>query len=214
MTVLTSDVLKKALHKACSSFAPDELAYLALTSKPELPIRDRLAWVLHRELPGSVAAREWNPGGGRARSDLAVLQEETHEPLALVEMKAAYTFDFARAEQLTVEKYRRYIADDLDKAHQAGGTSARVFGLLLLTHPASPPRQPTPVVKYGREIARALSGRTPDELSGVALENARRCLAAHGTVEDGTLHAGRAFGIDVDVKYLLVSRLAVRSAGT
>jgi len=37
-------VLLDALGRV--TFEPNELAYLALTSKPELPIRDRLAWQL------------------------------------------------------------------------------------------------------------------------------------------------------------------------
>ncbi|MFE5011829.1 hypothetical protein ACFRJ3_45880 [Streptomyces sp. NPDC056696] len=49
---ITADLLEKALLAAADSCAPGELAYLALTSKPELAIRDRLAWVLHRRLSG------------------------------------------------------------------------------------------------------------------------------------------------------------------
>ncbi|MFD7431204.1 hypothetical protein ACFV6Z_29755 [Streptomyces sp. NPDC059818] len=205
MTEMTPQLLERALKRACSSFAPDELAYLALTSKPEHPIRDRLAWVLHTSLPGHITAREWSPYGAQGRTDLAVLNETTHEPLALVEMKAAYTFDFARKEQATVGKYSRYMADDLAKATTVGAGKARVYGLMLLTHPSSVPRQRTQVVKYGLEIARSLTHRSADDLSRAARENARLTLQVHGKVNDGTICAGTAFGIDVDINYLLVS---------
>jgi hypothetical protein len=60
MTVdeITTDALVRALEASVRSFAPNELAYLALTSKVELPIRDRLAWSLHTALPGKIVARE------------------------------------------------------------------------------------------------------------------------------------------------------------
>ncbi|MGX1886913.1 hypothetical protein [Streptomyces sp. NPDC055287] len=205
MAEITPQLLERALQKACSSFAPDELAYLALTSKPEHPIRDRLAWLLHTELPGHIAAREWSPNGARGRTDLAVLDEATHEPLALLELKAAYTFDFARKQQATVEKYSRYMADDLAKASTVSAGRGRVYGLLLLTHPTSAPSQPTPVVKYGLDISRSLAQLRTDDLSRAARQNARLILQAHGHVTDGTIRAGTAFGIDVDINYLLVS---------
>lgn len=205
MAAITSDLLTDALGAACRSFAPGELAYLALTSKPEHAVRDRMAWVLHTGMPGCVTAREWGPGGGRARSDLAVLDEISHEPLAILEMKAAYTFDFARESQRSAGAYLRCVADDLDKAHAAGVERTRIFALLLLTHPASAPVQPTAVVKYGAEIARSLVGRSAAELAVVARENAARGLRAMGTVTDGAIPLGRAFGIDVSLNYLLVS---------
>lgn len=106
MDQLTAPTLEAALLKACASFAPGELAYLALTSKPELPIRDRLAWVLHASAPGVIAAREWAASTAKARTDLAVLDEATHEPLGLIEVKAAYTFDFADEHLPAAAKYR------------------------------------------------------------------------------------------------------------
>ncbi|MFJ1598605.1 hypothetical protein [Streptomyces sp. NPDC088261] len=205
MVDITAQLLTRALHKAGESFAPNELAYLALTSKPEHPLRDRMAWVLHTGLPGCIAAREWSPHGDRARTDLAILDESTHEALALVETKAAYTFDFAQEGRQTVDKYMRYVADDLAKARAAGGSRTRVFALLLLTHPASAPVQLTPVVKYGPEIARSLCGRSATDLADTAREIVCSRLNTMGSVTDGTLPAGTAFGIDVAINYFLVS---------
>ena len=48
------DVLFGALRAI--RFRPNELAYLALTSKPELQVRDRLGYILFQR--GPVAARE------------------------------------------------------------------------------------------------------------------------------------------------------------
>lgn len=51
--------LAECLERAAESFAPGELAYLALTSKIERPLQNRLAWSLHTQLPGRVVSREW-----------------------------------------------------------------------------------------------------------------------------------------------------------
>lgn len=55
--------LIEGLRGAAASFDPGELAYLALTSKSEHIIRDRLAWTLSTR--GHRVARDW-----RARGDL------------------------------------------------------------------------------------------------------------------------------------------------
>ena len=78
--------LEKALSNVGRDFEEDQLAFLALTSKPELQIRDALAWRLHRALPDLIVSREWR------RTDLAVL-DRAGNPLMLLEAKAMATFD-------------------------------------------------------------------------------------------------------------------------
>ena len=51
--------LEKALSNVGRDFEEDQLAFLTLTSKPELQIRDALAWRLHRALPDLIVSREW-----------------------------------------------------------------------------------------------------------------------------------------------------------
>jgi hypothetical protein len=82
---ITPDELLAALVDVREEYEPGELAYLALTSKSELGIRDRLAWILTRQ--GRRVGREW-----RARCDLAVL-DESGEPYVVLESKAAYGHD-------------------------------------------------------------------------------------------------------------------------
>jgi hypothetical protein len=72
--------MKQELENALAAIEadPDELAYLALTSKPEFQIRDRLAYRLHHQLDemNRRVAREWH------RVDLALLDQE--KPLVLL----------------------------------------------------------------------------------------------------------------------------------
>ena len=79
--------LIKSLQQTSIEFGEDELAFLALTTKIELPLRDRWAYVLYRKLSRSnlIVSREWK------RIDLAVLKDKI--PLALIQLKAMYTFN-------------------------------------------------------------------------------------------------------------------------
>ncbi|MGW0882552.1 hypothetical protein [Streptomyces sp. NPDC002671] len=60
-TRLTTDLLDSCLQSAGQSFEDGELAYLALTSQVENPVRDRVAYQLHRLLAGTRldVGREW-----------------------------------------------------------------------------------------------------------------------------------------------------------
>ena len=69
---LVHDGLSAAVAGLATAFEAGELAFLAATSKPELPIRDRVAWQLSRSLGADyVVSREWR------RADIAVLKEPT-----------------------------------------------------------------------------------------------------------------------------------------
>lgn len=84
--MMLEDRLVETLRTIGEDFQENELAYLALTGKVENPFRDRLAFKLHRNLsPEVVVAKEWR------RVDIAILRSEV--PLALIELKAMYTFD-------------------------------------------------------------------------------------------------------------------------
>jgi hypothetical protein len=99
------DILDDEMKKIAISFNENELAYLALTSKIEFPIRDKLAYNLYKKLwgQGIIVAREWR------RSDLAFL--DGGEPVFICELKAAYTFDIFKHED-----YLKLIEKDIAKA--------------------------------------------------------------------------------------------------
>jgi hypothetical protein len=102
---LAKDVLLQALEDA--SFERGELAYLAVTSKVEFPVRDRLAWELHRGLEDRslLVAREWR------RADMAVVREG--DAVVVIEGTALYAFDVLREPGL--HKYRAKVTGDLAK---------------------------------------------------------------------------------------------------
>jgi hypothetical protein len=122
--------MKKELVRALGNveFEEHELAYLALTSKPELHFRDRLAWQLDKDVgtKGFGVAREWR------RIDLAVL-DENGDPQALVQAKAFGSFN----KEKTMRQREAKLSEDLDKASEKG-PEAELFALLVVTHARRP----------------------------------------------------------------------------
>ena len=161
-------------------FEPNELAYLALTSKPELQLRDRLGYRLFRR--GLIAAREWR------RGDLVILEEG--KPVAILESKAAYTFDMLRT---AMGGHETAIREDMSKARNLA-PSAEIFSLVILTHVLNPvPSKLRGLVKYSQSIAIIADQET-------ARANLDACLAKLGPTQRREFGDGEAFGVRVAVE--------------
>jgi hypothetical protein len=83
--------LKKEIIKIVTEiqdeFRTDELAYLAITSKIEHALRDRIAFSLHKlHQDNYLICREWCKD--RKRTDLAILGIKDTKPKLLIEFKA------------------------------------------------------------------------------------------------------------------------------
>ena len=191
-----SIVLQNEMQRLDSLFRSDELAYLSLTSKIELPIRDRLAFQLHerfRTEANLTVAREWR------RFDLAILERK--EPVLLVELKAMYSFDVFTSRAAT--QYPGAIESDARKmAEFTRSNSVRGAGcytLLLATHPHSaPPSQLDGIVKYSGDIRRY------HPIDGDALlEAVSTQFRKHPASAAGELAGGSAFGIAASVYWWL-----------
>ena len=191
-----SQILLAALSDARSFFATDELAYLALTSKIELPFRDRLAFRLHKDFAAHeevVVSREWD------RVDLAVLRGA--QPKVLIELKAMYSFDMQGKGAPT--NFPKLVAKDVEKLQNISARYSAeppaIFTLLLVTHPHSAPLAGLDrVIKY----ASGIRSRTPgDVLSIDALVQGN--FNSHSVADSGYVSGGTAFGIEVTLYYWL-----------
>ncbi len=208
MADITAGFLADNLRAGCETFGDGELAYLLLTSKSELPVRDRLAWALHQALlPTAVAAREWGPTGQpkdrRTRIDIAVLPtDHPDEPTALIQAKAFFTYDLAPP-----ESFRRYVLKEIEadtsKASEVSSQSTMIFAIVLATHPELDRLIPdglVRVVKY--PINRTLGNSRPIRL------RAQKAMHNHfeplGPVAHGSLDGGTAFGVPVFLDYWVI----------
>ncbi|KKB79714.1 hypothetical protein VW35_04140 [Devosia soli] len=190
---LLEDEIVRVLTGLTSSFEPNELAYLALTSKVEAPVRDRLAFTLHQSVGSDyLVAREWD------RVDLAILSR-SQVPVALLELKAMYSFDDAM-------RYCLITAEDEAKTRSFAPQASAVYSLLLATHVSSQvPQGLRRVVKYDGHINRAARKVGDPELVRTALlARMDEALRERNLVASGNLAGGIAFELPVDVFYWLV----------
>lgn len=191
--------LRTSLDATVEGMDASELAYLALTSKIEHPVRDRLAWALHCRLEpmGYVVAREWS------RADLAILRDGV--PEVLLEAKAFYGFNVARG-MAADHEYAKKMWEDVVKAHKLAEGVADVFILALCTTPLVPvPNELGRTVKYHGGVNKALRDF---ESADVVLQGAREHVTGHLSGLGPTDHVeavrGTAFGIDVVVDAWIV----------
>jgi hypothetical protein len=194
-------LLPQTLKGLIQAFQPNELAYLAMTTKIELPFRDRLAFQLHQILSptGLLVTREWN------RIDLAVL-DKSSRPLCLIELKAMYTFDAG----LRVSKFTSATSADEQKAIALALPITDVYSLLLATHTSSEVDVPfRKAVKYSSGINSAIRLNGGSEaVHSIAVREVNSSLANRAVVAHGSIDGGQVFGIGVTVLYWLVQNRA------
>lgn len=192
------ELIQESLSSVDREFRPNELAYLALTTKIENPLRDRWAFMLHRKANASLTvAREWR------RTDIAVLENEI--PRALIELKAMYTFD-AALDQENVSGFCDAMEEDQEKAQLLSTRETDIYTALLATHPHSAVQKAHErVIKYRPGINSALRRYGgSDAVANAAVEAVNRRLAEKNIIAFGCLDGGRAFEIDTQVLYWLI----------
>lgn len=197
-------LLIETLSACESSFQKDELAYLALTTKIELPIRDRWAFLLYQRLNKKYnVAREWK------RTDLAVL--DGLAPAALIELKAMYSFDAALGEG-GGQTYVDAIYKDECKARKLSGMNTDIYTVLLSTHPKCHfEKHMYGIVKYLNYINKAVKEfGSAEEVHKRCVDGIRANLRDKNLIGAGELSGGNAFGVDVAVSFWLVKASAIK----
>lgn len=191
--------LNESLSGIGSSFQPDELAFLAATSKVELPIRDRLAWNLQRLIGEEfIVAREWR------RADLAVLAGEG--VVAQLEAKALYSFNVLQPANR--KAYLDRLIADAAKMAALAASDRYLLSMLVDVRGEIRPDLNSHVVKYSSGIAAGIkaSGETVrtdasdlwlDELAGTF----------DSPTEEMQVDGGRVWGLDVSVDLFLTGPL-------
>ncbi len=188
-------IIEKVLSELAGEFSPNELAYLGLTGKVELQVRDKLAYVLHRDYLNKgfdAVAREWK------LVDLALMLEE--EPQVLIEAKAMYVGDFLTS---SWNKFVTSMHKDLAKCQKLSPNTP--FLTLLVATEITTPVPNSPQIKYQSVCNKPFNdGRTAEQL----VEQYKTCVGSlFPNVESkyGRWEAGEAYGISVRVHYWLLA---------
>lgn len=206
-----AEIITRGLQEFSEAFQEDEIAYLALTSKPEFVVRDHIAWRLHQDLPAPLtSAREWKPAGksGSGRTDLAILRTQQESAIAevLLEVKSCYTFDALKSEPARERFPIKAVRDDIDKSFEYAETDTAALALLIVVHP----RAPVDVrffqtVKFARAINSSLRSRSEREVEEAATEFLNSRLPSVAPIlSQGTIASGSAFGIPTDLLFWLI----------
>jgi hypothetical protein len=207
----SSALIASRLESVSSSFAPDEIAFLALTSKIERPIVDRLSFALFSELqfPEWLVAREW-PIPGYGRVDLAILKQGV--PHTMLEAKAMASFDCTRDGEKQSE-YPKLLQADLDRLAGALLPDTQVFSLLIATHPLDPLLSESHgVLKYVGGFNGALRRYAgAKRVREVCEENLMKYLREALPSVAGTISGGAAFGTRVELLWWLFGPFTKRA---
>ena len=191
--------LSESLSGIGGSFQPDELAFLAATSKVELPIRDRLAWTLQRTLGEEFAvAREWR------RADLAVLAGDG--VVAQLEAKALYSFNVLQPANR--KAYLDRLVADAAKMAALASSDRYLLSMLVDVRGQIRPDLSSHVVKYSSGIAAGIKA-SGDTVRSAASDLWLSELA--GTFDSPTermqVNGGRVWDLDVSVDLFLTGPL-------
>ena len=198
---LIKEAFEWATERVRTSYHNNELAYLALTSKIEHPIRDKVAFCMGERLKSEdlIAAREW--ARGHQRSDLAILRGGM--PAAIFEFKAMYSFDGVHKRG---EPYLDLMRKDLEKASALATDDTELYSVLLVTHPEREIGDGLRgIVKYQPYIDRAINKfGTPSRIMESCNNNLHDALDTPSKVSHGCVEAGEYFGINVKIHYWLL----------
>jgi hypothetical protein len=196
---MIEEIIIQTLDNLSNSFEKNELAYLAITSKIELPIRDKWAYKLHQLLLSNYdVAREWK------RTDLAIIKQQA--PIVLIELKAMYTFDPVFKPE-GINGYVEAMQNDAIKAKLLADSNTLIYTVLLATHPKKAfPITLDKVVKYLPSINKCL--KTNDQYEGKIKMRAENIVADNlkhkNIVAKGVITGGEAFDTEVEVLYWIV----------
>ena len=180
-----------ALRTIQGNFASDELAFLALTSKIELPFRDRLAFAM----AVAAGAKRGRVAREYRRTDIALLEDGRAS--ALVEIKACYSFDLIDQ----AHRFVSYVTADLEKARRCGRGRCACFGILLAVHPRSAiPSGIFDTIKYARRVnAKVKENGSPAVVKVVATKQAEKHLSSFELLYRFDWRLGEYLGIGADL---------------
>ncbi len=191
-------IINQSLATIDCEFRKNELAYLALTTKIEHPLRDRWAFRLHEILSGRLAvSREWK------RTDIALLEKST--PKALIELKAMYTFDAALDEN-NINGYIQLMDNDKLKAKKLANEYTQIYTVLFATHPTSiVPANLEGIIKYRAGINKAMDKfKSSANVQEIAIRAIRNKLKGKNVISSGCLNGGKTFDIETNVLFWII----------
>ena len=195
--MFTAQELADLTQKSLLNFDPNSLAYLAVTGKIELPVRDALGALLTKDFPQMTAAREYQ------RRDLVLLKNGI--PQLVVEGKLWISFEasvptklhhpnpkdgLVAAAQSDIEKMRNFRRDS--------ECAIFISTVLFAADIRRLDKRHLPAVKYPNWHRRGLAGSDNLNVShGIGVRAFRDAVSSFGSCAESRLFDGQVFGMPV-----------------
>ena len=192
------EIISSTVATMGAAFAPNELAYLALTSKVELPFRDRLAFELHKQVCGKNVLREWS------RVDIAILNDDGR-PNALLELTATHTFELAMNPELSYKIFEKVVKEEA-KVKELSTDLTELYTILLATHIEDRvPEKLKNFIKYSKNIDRAFNSiYYPEKIKSLANDKINTMFAKRNIISSGEIPAGNEFEMNTFILYWVI----------
>ena len=190
--------IEGAVRSAGRSLDAEEMAFMVLSDKTERPLRERIAWQLHRDLAdsGMIVAQDWHG------VDLAILEDR--RPSAVVAMESMRSFEAVYG-HVAIQRWVSRVQKDLRSARRLSG-EGEVYALVVLSHVSDEvPVDLDGVVQYLPRINRSLRTKTSTEVIESARSQLEEGLAEHGDVDYIRLGFGKCWGLRTEVHAYLVT---------
>lgn len=195
--MFTAQELADLTQKSLLNFDPNSLAYLAVTGKIELPVRDALGALLTKDFPQMTAAREYQ------RRDLVLLKNGI--PQLVVEGKLWISFEasvptklhhpnpkdgLVAAAQSDIEKMKNF--------RQGSDCAIFISTVLFAADIRRLDKRHLPAVKYPNWHRRGLAGSDNLEvMHGIGVRAFRDAVSSFGSCAESRLFDGQVFGMPV-----------------
>lgn len=189
------DNLMENIKESINLFHKNELAYLSLTGKNELQIRDKLAYTLYMKYPENIVLREHKFKEVNSRIDLLIGNKYVNRDI--IELKSMYTFDAKH-----MKKFLEYINKDFKKNEMLVDNRINQYEIIIASNIKSVPSEEySQYIKYYRSIKKHTSNISN---SSLLVEEMNNKLDNEFKKEKYNkryleINAGQAFGVDVDI---------------
>lgn len=125
MAINFTDLIHNSILAQTDYLNSNEFAYLSLTSKNELPFRDKIAFALHQELEKEFAVAREYKGTLLKKIDLAILSKNG-EPEVLIEFKAVSSIVYTESQE-----FHNMMISDLKKCAINGHNNPEIYFIVM-----------------------------------------------------------------------------------
>lgn len=122
-------IITDIIRNIGNEYDENELAYLCLTSKVENPLRDKIAFQLHKQLSEKkLVCREWtNKRAQKNKSDIAILDINDDNVECIIEFKAHSSIQ-------GISEWLKEMEEDISKAKEVSSNNTEIFFVLFVNN--------------------------------------------------------------------------------